>query len=197
MYECRLEELYSVLNCLELLCRIIELNPASYDAYSNDVLDSDVVYEYIYELINTSFDQVYSEYLEDWGCEKYYLSDSSLLEYYTLCREHASLKGIKLKEDPYYTEPDRFVNDVMRDIDGYGYNWILQKKINHQGASGLVVVLEECFYESKSFALNISVIPEYYREKCEQLKAEIAKCQKEKSKFTIHKSKRKGCEKAA
>ena len=73
----------------------------------------------------------------------------------------------------------------------YDYAWKLYTKVNHTGASGLLIRMAESFYDQSSMALEVSVIPEYYRDRCESLRGEIARCKADKTKLGVTGSKKK------
>ena len=83
------------------------------------------------------------------------------------------------------------MDNVMAEAAGYGYAWKLYTKVNHTGASGLLIRMAETFYEQRSMALEVSVIPEYYRDRCEILRGEIARCKADKTKLAVTGSKKK------
>lgn len=193
-----MDDIHAALQNLLLLARMEELRPGSAAEYSGAVLDWDMQYEYIYDLYNYAFDICATDYSEAWCEERIYVSDHSMVEFYKLCREHAVLLKCKLEDEPYYKEAEDFVDNVMVGAAGYDYAWKLYTKVNHTGASGLLIRMAETFYEQNRMALEVSVIPEYYRDRCEILRGEIARCKADKTKLTIAGSKKKkGVRKAA
>lgn len=189
------ETLSAIFNELLLLCRLREISPDTLHEFRNMVMDRDLEWELAWELRVHTFDHYFNDYLDDYGNAKEFFSDSSMIEFYRLCRTHASLHSMKLKEDPFYVHAEDFVDEVMRSIEddpyGYGYGWTLLTKINHECASGLIIYTSDGFSQYTSMSLEISVIPDYYRSQCTVLRKEIAKCQREKLRTSKTKERKK------
>ena len=160
-----MDDIHVALQSLLLLARMEELRAGSAADYSGAALDWDIQYECVYDLYNRAFDICAMSYSEAWCEERIYVSAHSIVEFYKLCREHAVLLRCKLEDEPYYKEAEEFVDNVMAEAAGYGYAWKLYTKVNHTGASGLLIRMAESFYDQSSMALEVSVIPEYYRDR--------------------------------
>ena len=186
-----MDDIHVALQSLLLLARMEELRAGSAADYSGAALDWDIQYECVYDLYNRAFDICAMSYSEAWCEERIYVSAHSMVEFYKLCREHAVLLRCKLEDEPYYKEAEEFVDNVMAEAAGYGYAWKLYTKVNHTGASGLLIRMAESFYDQSSMALEVSVIPEYYRDRCESLRGEIARCKADKTKLAVTGSKKK------
>ena len=92
------------------------------------------------------FDMHYSECYE---VQTLYVSFESMMEYYRLCRIHSRQNHIRLRDDPYVKDAERFVEDMF-DFDEYGgYCVDLKTKVNHKWASGLVIRIDVNYFNNE------------------------------------------------
>ncbi len=118
---------------------------------------SDDYYEIYYDVISLAADFKAFDYIECFELEKSYFSNKSMLEYYKLCRQYGSAHGMKLKDNPYMKAAEKFVNSALN-LGGMGYDWILQTKVNHEWASGIVFITDwnyNCSFELLEALLEI------------------------------------------
>lgn len=101
-----------------------------------------------YELLNLTADAIWQDYNEDYDVNKWYFSNTSMMEYYRLCRVYGSAHKLKLKENPYMQEADRFVESCMDLGDNCGYGWKLNTGVNHKWASG-IVFRSDCYFNGE------------------------------------------------
>ena len=119
--------------------RLDDLLKAGFETADDDF------YEMFWELLDTIPDFIDYDYNEYSGVTKWYFGFKDMMEYYRLCRAYSRLCGVKLKDNPYMRDAQRFVEYAM-DFDGcYGFAWTLHTRINHQWASGIVFRIDENF----------------------------------------------------
>lgn len=177
-------DLFTLLKQLRMLCILHSTLPAASVPFTGPI-DGDTVYEITWELVDATFELAQAEYREAFEEEKIYLSSEVMTEFYRLCREHASLLSVKLKDEPFYRRAETFVGQAAEACgDGYTYGVWLQTGIRHRWASGLVVLLSIEFSDWADLALALCEIPEYYRTKTEELKAAIAQLREKKQNET-------------
>ena len=130
-------------------------------------------YEMFWELINTIPDFIYYDYNEYSGVTKWYFGFNDMMEYYRLCRAYSHLCGVKLKENPYMRDAQRFVEYAM-DLGGhYGYGWTLHTRINHQWASGIVFRTDEEFCTEYELLDALLSIADWYKCHLEPLRKAV------------------------
>jgi hypothetical protein len=124
------------------------------------------------ELVSDFFNAEYDETRE---VERLYLGFESMSEFYRLCRTYSVRHGIPLKENPYMIEAERSVAHAMSLCDNYGgYAFVLQTKINHKWASGLLILLDENYFNSELKLVEaIFSIAKWYHDALERLKNDL------------------------
>ena len=145
----------------------------NYIAQGNKELHEDY-YSSFYDVLSIASDFIAMDYLEDYCENKYYFGFTSMSEYYRLCRDYCNAHHVSLKQNPYMEQAYRFVNAAM-DLDcSGGYAYTLQTKINHEWASGLVVVTDESFFRDEfHLAEALLRINDWYTQALERLKADL------------------------
>ena len=173
-------DLFAILKLLRMLCALYRLQPGQHAGFTG-MLDSDSLYEIGWDLVNAAFDRVEADYNEDYEEEKIYLSSEVMTEFYRLCREHASLLSVKLKDEPFYRRAEEFVGEAV-ETEGIGYTYgvWLQTKINHSWASGLVIRTSAGYFDWSDLALKLSEIPAYYRTEIEALRTAVSQLRQKK-----------------
>lgn len=92
------------------------------------------------------FAAVYHERQEQYTL---YVSFSSMMEYYRLCRVYGRFHRVNLKENPFIKEAEEAVEARM-DLGSFGgYGIYLQTKVNHKWASGIVINLDENYFNEE------------------------------------------------
>lgn len=137
-----------------------------------DSPDSEI-YMMFWELIDATADFVHYDYDEGWNVAKWYFSNEDMVEYYRLCRTYSALHGMKLKDNPYMQEAQRFVETIM-DFNGqYGYAWYLCTRVNHKWASGLVFRTDEYFNAEYDLLEALLTIGDWYTRGLKRLRGII------------------------
>ena len=137
-------------------------------------------YQGYFDVLSIAADFINEDYLDDFDEDKYYFGFQSMNEYYRLCRDYCNARHVSLKQNPYMAEARQFVNTAM-DLDGYGgYGYVLHTKINHEWASGLLVIIDAtCFNAEYDLAEALLSINAWYTRGVERLKNDLAKEKKE------------------
>lgn len=120
-------------------------------------------YEMFWELLGVIADFISYDYIEDYDMTKWYFSFKAMMEYYRLCRIFSRLRGVKLKDNPYVRDAQRFVECAMDLNNGYGYAWTLHTRINHKWASGIVFRTDEHFCEEFELLDALLSIADWYK----------------------------------
>lgn len=137
-----------------------------------DKPDSEI-FMMFWELIDATSDFVHHDYDENWDVAKWYFSFEAMVEYYRLCRVYGGLHGLKLKDNPYMQEAQRYVETTM-DFNGqYGYAWHLNTRINHKWASGIVFRTDEYFNAEYDLLEALLAIGDWYKRHLEKLRSVI------------------------
>ena len=137
-------------------------------------------YESFFDVISIAADFLDMDYRDDYGENKFYFGFKSMSEYYRLCRDYCNARHVSLKQNPYMAEARQFVNAAM-ELDSYGgYAYCLQTKINHEWASGLLVLTDESYFNAEyDLAEALLRINAWYTRGVERLKEDLAKEEKE------------------
>lgn len=101
-----------------------------------------------YELLSLVADAIWQDYDESYDVNKWYFSNRSMVEYYRLCRVYGDAHKLKLKDNPYMKEAERFVESCMDLDDSCGYGWRLNTGVNHEWASG-IVFRSDCYFNGE------------------------------------------------
>lgn len=111
------------------------------------------------------------------GCFPYgcYYSSESMMEFYRLCRTHARRLHIKLCEEPFLMQAERFVYAQLGN--SYTFEYTLHTKVNRQYASGIAVRFTEEFCEYEDFDMAMIDIMQFYRDETLRLKKVLASTQ--------------------
>lgn len=124
-----------------------------YDADRQDILcdidealDSDNCFAFALEALDRICDFVAINYNEQSELNGYYFSDTSIMEYYRLCRKYSEQNGVKLEDNKYIQRAKQEVDECLNSECYYCY-YLLQTKTNHDWASGIVFYYDENFYE--------------------------------------------------
>ena len=138
----------------------------------------DGFYEMFWELLDTIPDFISYDYNEYSGVTKWYFGFKDMMEYYRLCRAHSRLCGVKLKDNPYMRDAQRFVEYAM-DLDGYyGFAWTLHTRINHQWASGIVFRIDEDFNGEFDLLEALLSIADWYKCHLEPLRKAVEEAER-------------------
>lgn len=173
-------ELFLLLKQLRMMCILRRMQPSQYAGFSG-LIDGDSLYEISWDLVSAAFERAEVDFKEDYEEEKIYLSSEVMTEFYRLCREHASLLSVKLKDEPFYRRAEEYVERTI-EVEGVGYSfgvWLLTK-INHRWASGLVVCTTAGYYDWSELALKLCEIPEYYRNQIKELREAVERLRQKK-----------------
>lgn len=146
-------------------------------------------YQCFWDTLQFASDFLHCDYLEDYEAQKYYFGFESMSEYYRLCRDYCVQRGVRLKDNPYMIEAERFVENAMDfGMGSYGgYSFLLQTKINHKWASGLLVFTDECNFRSE-FELTEAIlsIGAWYKEAVKRLKNDLQSYVPEEKEVLLH-----------
>ena len=149
----------------------------------------DEYYTCFYDAIGIASDFLCCDYIEDYEEQKYYFGFESMSEYYRLCRDYCVQRGISLKNNPYMSEAERFVENAMDFGTGAygGYAFLLQTKINHKWASGLLVHTDACCFSSE-FELTEAIlsIGAWYKDAVARLKNDLQSYVSEEKEVLLH-----------
>lgn len=86
-----------------------------------DVLDSDIYYENMYELIYHLFGYYYYQYYEKYCAELYVLSDPVIVDFYILAGKYGKKYNISEKNNPYIKQAEQ---QLQRQLDfSYCIEW--------------------------------------------------------------------------
>ena len=132
-------------------------------------------YSCFFDILNFAPDFYNVHYNDDFCVSTFYICYDAMMEYYRLCRVYSRRRKIPLKENPFMREAERYVESAF-DYDSYGgYAFLLQTKVNHKWASGIVVKVDEnCFNDYFSFAEAVLSVGDWYGKAVERLKKELA-----------------------
>ena len=167
------EEIYYTLGSIRfaILCH----DYGKLDAFiqSGNVSPCEDFYSCFLDALCAAADFIAEDYMEDYNAEKYYISFESMMEYYRLCRDYCTKFGVRLKKNPYMIEAQRFVDRVMY-FSGGGYSYLLNTKINHKWASGILIGIDyDTFNDELELVDAMFAINEWYQEGVERLKKEL------------------------
>ncbi|MFR4875348.1 MAG: hypothetical protein ACLUBZ_00295 [Ruthenibacterium lactatiformans] len=101
-----------------------------------------------------------------------YYSSDTMREFYELCRAHAKHLHVKLCEEPFLIQAERFVRAQLGNA--YSFDYTLHTKVNRQYASGIAVRFTEEFCECEEFNMAMIDIMQFYQDKTLQLKTALA-----------------------
>jgi hypothetical protein len=136
-------------------------------------LHYDDFYEAVVNALHCCCEHVHSDYDDDNQVEHFYFSDPVMLEYYRLCREYGSRRGMKLKDNPYIVRAARYVRSLLGG--GWTSCYVLHTKINHKCASGIHFMCD-CYFDSHIDLLEaIITVINYYRDSVAELQEELSK----------------------
>ena len=116
---------------------------------------------------------------DDYGeCEKWYFSSSEMVEFYRLCRRHASLTGKKLDDDPYMRDAWCEVQEPLGNF--YGH---LHTGVRHRWDSGILLIFDMTADACSDMEEAVERLPEifaYYRDRLPTLRGEIERLEQER-----------------
>lgn len=121
-------------------------------------------YDIFWETLGMIMDFVDSDYIEEYEVNTWYFSDRSMMEYYRLCRIYGSGHRLKLRDNPYIQKAQEYVESCMDFGERYGYGWLLQTKVNHQWASGIVFRTDCNFCGEFDLIVALLEIQAWYKE---------------------------------
>jgi len=137
-------------------------------------VDRDFEYQMLYEALENVTDNVWVRYNDYEYEQKLYYSDPAMMEYYRLCRDYCNRFGVSLKDNPYMKSASDYVGRMLN-FHKSSFMYILQTKINHEHASGIVVFyLEEYFSDYFELAEALLYIFDFYKTEAQKLRAELA-----------------------
>ena len=149
----------------------------------------DEYYSCFWDVLQFASDFLFCEELEDYEAQKYYFGFKSMSEYYRLCRDYCVQRGVRLKDNPYMREAERFVENAMDfGMGSYGgYSFLLQTKINHKWASGLLVLTDDyCFRSEFELTEAILSIGAWYKDAVARLKNDLQSYVPEEKEVLLH-----------
>ena len=139
-------------------------------------ISSDDLYEIYYELLIAATDYTDQKYDESYGCDHWYFSFRSMMQYYRLIREYGSLHSIKLSENPYIQKAERMLSAAFYPCClGGGMSWGYQKKIGAEWSSGLMVEIDGYFHCEIELLEALFSIDAWYTEEVRKLEALLKK----------------------
>ena len=143
-------------------------------------IGEDLYWHLQYEALGCVSDAVW---LETFDAEcKYYFSSRAMMEYYRLCRVYCRRLGMKLEQNPFMRDAERYIDYLLGELPSYGYGWTLLTKINHDWASGIVLGIDEQFGDHHRLIEALLRIFEFYEAGVGSLKSAIAKLDENKTK---------------
>lgn len=166
---------------------LLEVAKIAYDAGRSDIIeqlgnfsfDCDDEYAFAMEAMDLLCDFVRDNDSggdEESNIETMYFSSHNMMEYYRLCREYGKLKGISLKANPYMQSAAAHVREQMIAPDCYYCNSILQTKINHKWASGIVFQYDGSYFtEYLALFSRLLYVFEFYDCEVSALRYEVWK----------------------
>lgn len=135
--------------------------------------------EYIncfYGAMDAATDFFESRYYDSKEATKFYFSHRDMVEYYRLCRVYSAKHGVRLRDNPYMRDAQHFVQYMFDFNYNGGYSVHLQTRINHEWASGLVIWLDENYFNSEyELAEALFEIGGWYREHARLLRERLLK----------------------
>ena len=142
---------------------------------------TDEFFSLFYEVIGATVDFLNCDYLDYYDVNKWYFSNKSMVEYYRLCRVYGSAHGLKLKDNPYMRQAQRFIENVMDFDYCEGYSWHLNTKMNHEWASG-IVFCTDCYFNGEYRLLEALLeIGRWYEDGVKRLREVLEKEQTQKT----------------
>lgn len=170
-----LDRASSGLNMLEVA---VMMHEAGREDLLDEVCGCSFDYEEDYEFATNGLyavsDLVKDYYNQNKEIGSYYFSSHDMMAYYRLCREYGSYKGIPLKDNPYMRRAKETVHGLLLKSDCYYCGYILQTKLNHQWASGIVFYYDSSyFYEYTALLSRMILIFQFYTETLAELRAEL------------------------
>lgn len=134
----------------------------------------DSYYECYFDAIGAAADIFEVHHCERYGEHNLYVSFESMMEYYRLCRIYSKLHHIRLPDNPYIKEAERYVECTMDFGEYGGYHVHLQTKVNHKWASGLVISTDDnCFNEEFELAEAIFDVGAWYEFSVHRLRKKL------------------------
>lgn len=143
-----------------------------YEPCEPKYIDPDMDFEAIWNGLWNVSDAVWSWNSPSSDIETMYFSHPDIMEYYRLCRVYGKKHGVKLADNPYMKAAAEYVR-LQLDQGCYACEYILQTKINHDWASGIVFRMWpefEWHFELLTLIINIF---NYYTEQLGKLKSEL------------------------
>ena len=130
----------------------------------------DDLYEIYYELLIAATDYMDQKFNEDHEYDHWYFSLRSMMQYYRLVREHGSLHGMKLSENPYVRKAEIMLASAFYACtEGGGMGWGYQKKIGSEWSSGLIVETDDFFRSEYELLQTLLAIDAWYTEEVQKL----------------------------
>ena len=134
---------------------------------------------YFLDLLYITADFVHEDYVDDYDVARWYFSDRAMVEYYRLCRTYGCAHGLKLKDNPYMREAERFVESAMDLGNSYGYGWYLNTKVGHEWASG-IVFRTDCYFDGEMELLEALLsIRQWFEVGVQRLRKKLAEEQQQ------------------
>lgn len=177
--EYALDELPYSITCLQFACLAYEAGPDKLRSMRYLDCCMDDSYEVAESALECYCDCISPhEYQGNNGYFPYgcYYSSESMMEFYRLCRAHAKHLHVKLCEEPFLVQAERFVYAKLGNA--YTFEYTLQTKVNRKYASGIAVRFTEEFYEYEDFDMAMIDIMQFYRDETLRLKKVLAAARK-------------------
>jgi hypothetical protein len=144
------------------------------DKLRNDyLLDNDYFWELQYEAMENVTDCTFWRTKEYDNTHRFYYYDTAMTEFYRLCREYDSLRGIVKRNNPYFTRAEATVYDALHNVyDSLGYT--LHTKTNHPWSCRLIVEFDgDYFDEYRRLLESLLHIFDFYHKEVEVLRAKL------------------------
>ena len=164
-----LDDVRAALDCVQL-CRILHDYKKTFCSWE---ACSDTWWQLVYEAFECIGDISWMDCNEYAMLQKYYFSSNAMMEYYRLCREYCHMYHVSLKENPFIKKAEKYADDMMEFPKG-DFGYILQTRINHEWASGIVLYYSEYFDSYKDMIEALLEIFDFYERELAALKSALS-----------------------
>ena len=164
--------------CMDDLRAILSIKKICYDhmGICNSIpLDSDYLWETMYEALNDAAAYTEDSFVDAWGAYVQKLRFPNMQKYYDLCREYGKKHRIAFKNNRFIKGAADFVNSEMNGINSYCIDWMLvtPKKETEKHWPCLAVFTSPEFYQPVQLVESVYNIRSFYEEGVKRLEEEL------------------------
>jgi hypothetical protein len=137
----------------------------------SDLLDFDMYYQDMYDLIDNLFEYHYCQYYENKNIELHILSDPVIVDFFILAGKYGKRNDIPVDENPYIKEAEQEAYDNLSFSLCLDYRLMFYTEPNRPYHSRIGVMLYEGDYIDIGFlAERLLDIYGWFEDKCEELR---------------------------